>query len=145
MPHKGEQALNNNGSKIYIFYCANNPLAMELAGSYREGTGELKVIALPCSGKIDIRYLTKAFETGADGVVVLTCEEAECQYLEGNLRARKRVESIGALLEEVGMGRGRAAVIQIDGDKKKATAELRQFCTMVEGLSTKAQVSAKAG
>ena len=48
----------------------------------------LKTISLPCSGKVDIPYLLKAFETGADGVAIVTCQKNECRHFEGNLRAR---------------------------------------------------------
>src|SRR5512136_365944 len=96
--------------QIYLFCCVSNFDPAELG----EMGGEFKTIPLPCSGKADILYLTKAFETGADGVAVLMCPEGECRYLEGNLRARKRLEAVDALLNEAGLGRGRAVVIQLD-------------------------------
>ena len=121
--------------KIYLFYCANNLDATELIRSYVRGAGELKTIALPCSGKIDILYLTKAFETGADGIAVLTCLQGECRYLEGNLRARKRVESIDALLDEIGLGKGRTVVIQLgDGKIQQAISELDNFRARLKAL-----------
>jgi coenzyme F420-reducing hydrogenase delta subunit len=48
--------------------------------------------------------ILKAFETGADGLALVTCPKNECHYLEGNLRAPKRVEEANCLLEEAGMG-----------------------------------------
>jgi coenzyme F420-reducing hydrogenase delta subunit len=78
--------------QIYLFCCLSNFDPAELG----EMGGEFRTIPLPCSGKADILYLTKAFETGADGVAVLTCPEGECRYLEGNLRARKRRPDSGA-------------------------------------------------
>ena len=53
----------------------------------------IKTISLPCSGKVDIPYLLKAFETGADGVAIVTCKKNECRHFEGNLRAHKRAEA----------------------------------------------------
>lgn len=50
----------------------------------------IKTISLPCSGKIDIPYLVKAFETGADSAVIVTCKKGECKHLEGNLRGQKK-------------------------------------------------------
>jgi len=75
---------------------------------------EIKAISLPCSGKVDVLYLIKAFETGADGLIVVTCRKGECRYLEGNLRARKRVEAVYTLLEEIGLGRDRIKVIETE-------------------------------
>jgi coenzyme F420-reducing hydrogenase delta subunit len=103
--------------------------------SYREPGVELTAVLLPCSGKIDILYLTKAFETGADGVAVVMCPEGECRYLEGNLRARKRAEAVDALLEEIGLGKGRVAVIQMkDGGAGQAVQELADFLARVKAL-----------
>jgi F420-non-reducing hydrogenase iron-sulfur subunit len=128
--------MKDMNSKIYLFYCNNNLHAAELVRSCGKGADEMKVIALPCSGKIDILYLTKAFETGADGVAVLTCPQGECHYLEGNLRARKRMESIDSLLDEIGLGKGRTIVIQLgDGKIQQAISELDNFRARVKVLA----------
>ena len=120
--------------KIYLFCCLTNFNPDELSGVFDQGT-EITTIPLPCSGKIDILYLTKAFEKGADGVVVVTCKEGECCYLEGNLRARKRVEAVEELLEEIGLGNGRTAVIQVDDSGvKKVNRELSNFRSRIATL-----------
>ena len=75
---------------------------------------ELKVIALPCSGKLNIPYLVKAFETGADGVMVVTCKREECQYVQGSLRAEKRMQAVDDLVDEIGLGRGRTCLVSLD-------------------------------
>ena len=96
---------------------------------------ELKIISLPCSGKIDVLYLIKAFETGADGVVVVTCRKGECRYLEGNLRAQKRAEAVDALLEEIGLSRGRMAVIQLkEGGTNQLIREIEDFRAKIREL-----------
>jgi len=77
---------------------------------------EIKLVSLPCSGKLDILYLTKAFDTGADGAVIMICKEGECRYMEGNMRARKRVHAVEELLQEAGLGKGRTRVIQMDDE-----------------------------
>ncbi|OPY65649.1 MAG: Methyl-viologen-reducing hydrogenase, delta subunit [Syntrophorhabdus sp. PtaU1.Bin002] len=82
--------------------------------SYSRQVNEIKIISLPCSGKLDILYLTKAFDTGADGVAVMMCREDECRYMEGNMRAKKRAQAIDELLQEAGLGKGRIKVIQMD-------------------------------
>jgi len=117
--------------QIYLFCCLSNFDPVELG----EMGGEFKTIPLPCSGKADILYLTKAFETGADGVAVLMCPEGECRYLEGNLRARKRVQAVDALLDEAGLGRGRAVVVQLDdGGTMEAVRALRDFRDRLRAL-----------
>ena len=98
----------------------------------------VKTIGLPCSGKIDIPYLVKAFETGADGAVIVTCKQNECQHLEGNLRAQKRAEAVESLLEEIGMGKGRMAVIMLKKDGQdgveQVLAEIKDFFDRIRNL-----------
>jgi len=64
----------------------------------------IKIIKMPCTGKVDVLYLLKAFEKGADGVFVAGCMEGDCHYLTGNLRARKRVEYTKKILDPTGIG-----------------------------------------
>jgi len=70
----------------------------------------IKIVKLPCTGKIDVLYLLKAFQSGADGVYVAGCMEGDCHYLTGNLRAKKRVEYARKILDEVGVGGERLAM-----------------------------------
>ena len=63
----------------------------------------IKVIKVPCTGRVDVLTLLKAFESGIDGVYVAGCMEGECHFLKGNLRARKRVNYAKTLLEEMGI------------------------------------------
>ena len=51
----------------------------------------IKVVRVPCTGKVDLLHILKAFESGVDGVYVAGCLEGECHFLTGNLRAKKRV------------------------------------------------------
>jgi F420-non-reducing hydrogenase iron-sulfur subunit len=107
---------NRKKTKLSIFYCSNCFEGTELDRIAREEEGvEYTVISLPCSGKADLLYLLKAFETGADGLALVTCPKNECHHLEGNLRAPKRAEEANRLLEEAGMGPGRVTVLQMNG------------------------------
>ena len=83
-------------------YCAY--AAADLAGSMRlQYPSNVRVLRLPCTGKLEVNYLMTAFEHGIDGVIVAGCLEGGCHFLEGNLRARKRVERAKKLLEEIGL------------------------------------------
>lgn len=77
----------------------------------RLGPNGLTALGLPCSGKLTIPYLLKAFEKGADGVVLCACPETECKNLEGNLRASRRTQAVEELVEEIGLGKGRVLMI----------------------------------
>jgi coenzyme F420-reducing hydrogenase delta subunit len=64
---------------------------------------EIKVILMPCTGRVDILHLLKAFEGGADAVFVAGCLEGECHYLKGNIRAKKRVNKLKKDFTMMGM------------------------------------------
>ena len=83
-------------------YCAY--AAADLAGSMRlQYPANVRVLKLPCTGKVEVNYILAAFERGADGVMIAGCLEGGCHYLEGNLRARRRVERAKAILQEIGL------------------------------------------
>ena len=87
-----------------VAYCCNFCAfaAADLAGAIRlQYPANVRIIKLPCSGKIDAIILLKAFEDGADGVFVAGCLEGECHFLEGNLRAKKKIAYVKRLLGEV--------------------------------------------
>ena len=63
----------------------------------------VRVIQLPCSGRVDILHLLKAFEDGADGVYVAGCMEGDCHYLTGNFKARRKVNYVKKVLEPLGI------------------------------------------
>ena len=124
--------------KLYMFCCSTSVDTQELTCRLSGHTeSEIKIISLPCSGKVNILYLLKAFETGADGVAVVTCKEGECSYLEGDLRARKRAEAVDSLIEEIGLGRGRIAVIQMnDGGHEQLIREVQDFLSEIRKITT---------
>jgi len=63
----------------------------------------IKIIRVPCTGKVDVIHLLRAIQKGADGVYCVGCLEGTCHYNEGNLRCRERVEHVRMILEEVGL------------------------------------------
>jgi coenzyme F420-reducing hydrogenase delta subunit len=127
--------LENQIPKIYLFHCATSYDQADLMRSYSRQAKEIKVISMPCSGKLDILYLTKAFDTGADGAAIMICKEGECRYMEGNMRARKRAHAIDELLQEAGLGRGRIKVIQMDvGGITGAIQKLEDFRLQIKTM-----------
>ena len=92
-------------------YCAY--AAADLAGSMRlQYPQNVRVLRLPCTGKIEVNYLLAAFERGVDGVIVAGCLEGGCHFLEGNLRARRRVARAKELLGGDRLGARAAGDVQ---------------------------------
>lgn len=69
-----------------------------------EYPANIKVIRVPCTGKVDVLHLLRAIEKGADGAYVVGCMEGECLYSDGNFRAKNRVFQAQKILDSVGMG-----------------------------------------
>ena len=64
----------------------------------------IKIIRVPCTGKVDTLHLLRPFEKGADGVYVVGCREGDCHYNSGNFRAKARVAQTQKLLDSIGIG-----------------------------------------
>jgi F420-non-reducing hydrogenase iron-sulfur subunit len=105
--------MNHRAVNMTVFYCSHHLEAGRFSalGGGLEGD-TIKAISLPCSGKVDVPYLIKALETGADGVAIVSCPRDECRHFEGNLRAHKRAEAVESLLEEIGLDAGRIDVFE---------------------------------
>jgi len=95
-------------------YCAY--MSADTAGALRaQYPASVKLVKLPCTGKVDARYLLEAFEQGADGVCVVGCPIGNCHHVNGNKRAQARVTYVQDLLDEVGLGRERLAMYFVTG------------------------------
>ena len=64
----------------------------------------IRVVRVPCTGKVDVLYMLHALEKGADGVYLVGCLEGGCHYNNGNLQARRRVEQAQKILDTIGIG-----------------------------------------
>ena len=79
--------------------------------------------------KFDIVYILKAFENGADGVIVAGCLEGGCHFLEGNIRARKRVERAKVILDNIGVGGERLEMFNMSSSEGTRFAEVAREIT----------------
>ena len=109
-------------------YCSY--AAADLAGSMRLSyPANIKVIQVPCTGRVDIIFLLRAVEDGADGIYVAGCLEGECHFLEGNLRARKRVNYVKRVLEEIGIEPARVEMFNLSSAMGPRFAEIAREMT----------------
>jgi F420-non-reducing hydrogenase iron-sulfur subunit len=89
--------------KITLFHCINafnDTTEMFLTV---KDTCKIQTVKMPCSSMVKDVFLLRAFESGADGVVVMVCPEGQCRFLEGNIRAKKRVAWVRNLLDDIGL------------------------------------------
>ena len=106
----------------------------------------VRIVALPCTGKVDVKFLLTALENGADGVMVVGCLEGECHYLTGNLRARKRIERVKKILAEIGLEPERVEIYNLSaGDGPRFAAIVNEFAERTAGLGPLFPNQANAG
>jgi len=87
--------------QIIAFCCANcaSSAAKVAEGMKKTLPDNVKIIQVPCTGRIEILHLLKPFEEGVDGVYVAGCQTDSCQYISGIDKAAKRVAEVKKILE----------------------------------------------
>jgi coenzyme F420-reducing hydrogenase delta subunit len=91
--------------KIVAFVCNWCTYAgADLTGTSRmKYSADVKIVRFPCTGRIDFMLLMKAFDNGADGIIVSGCHPNDCHYSTGNFHARRRWMVFRNLLEFTGI------------------------------------------
>ena len=109
---------------VVAFICENcaRPGLIPTSGSRRRPTtpdfawpfpvGE---VVVPCAGRLQPEHFLKVFEDGADAIGVICCEEGNCHHMEGNRRCSRRLDYVGGLLDQVGLGANRLMVFHLPG------------------------------
>ncbi len=85
---------------------------------------DVKIIQVPCTGRVDIIHLLNAVQDGADGVYVAGCLEGECHYIAGNLKAKRKVDYVKKTLEEIGIEPERVAMYNLSSAQGARFAEI---------------------
>lgn len=117
--------------KIVAFFCNWCTFtAADLAGTSRLSyPPNMKIIRVMCSGMVDPKYIIKAFLGGADGVLIGGCWPGDCHYINGNLKARRRVALITELLAQYGIGEERLWLRWIAASEGTMLQEVAQEMT----------------
>ena len=93
-------------------YCAYG--AADLAGSLRiQYPASVKVVKMPCTGRLDVPLVLDALEHGADGVMIAGCLEGDCHFQQGNLNARRRIDYVKDLLRRIGLEQERVRMFNM--------------------------------
>lgn len=114
--------------EITVFHCINtfaDEAALPLAES---DSYSIRFYKLPCSSMVKDVYLLRAFEAGADAVLVFVCPQGQCRYTEGNIRAAKRVHFVKKLLDEIKLDGRRLNLFHIAaGDSAAAVGIIQKI------------------
>jgi F420-non-reducing hydrogenase iron-sulfur subunit len=115
-----------------IAFCCNycSYAAADLAGSIRMNyPANIKIVLVPCSGRVDPIHLIHALEQGADGVFIAGCLEGDCHFETGNFKAKKRVAYVRRLLDEMGIEPDRVQMFNIAASDAPKFAEVARAVT----------------
>jgi F420-non-reducing hydrogenase iron-sulfur subunit len=98
--------------KVVGFCCERHGMdaAVLSARSGKQLDVSVRIVQVPCTGRVDGIHLLKAFEDGADAVFVLGCLEKNCYYDTGSIEGRKRVVYVKQMLTEVGIEKERLEI-----------------------------------
>lgn len=96
-----------------------------MAGTSRIGyPANIRIIRVPCSGRIDPLLVVKAFQRGVDGVLVSGCHPGDCHYNDGNYYARRRFALLRSLLDYLGISKERLLVGWVSASEGERFAEV---------------------
>jgi coenzyme F420-reducing hydrogenase delta subunit len=104
----------------------------DLAGISRiQYPPNVRIIRVPCTGRINPFYIVKALQEGADGVLVSGCHPGECHYLSGNLVARRKFAALKSFLTYIGVEGNRTIFTWV------SASEGDRFAQVIRGVTAK--------
>jgi heterodisulfide reductase subunit A len=106
--------------------------AADLAGVSRiQYPPNVRILRVPCSGRVDVLHVLKAFQKGADGVIITGCHIGDCHYIDGNLKAKDRVDVMKKSLGAIGIDPKRLEI------GFASSSEGQKFATMMTNFVEK--------
>ncbi len=128
---------NNFEPTIVGFLCTwCSYTGADLAGTSRMKYPEnIAVIRVMCSGRVDPTFVLKAFQKGADGVLIAGCHQGDCHYINGNCKTMGRIPILRRMLEQFGIEKERLRLEWISAaEGEKFASVVRDFTANLKEL-----------
>jgi F420-non-reducing hydrogenase iron-sulfur subunit len=104
----------------------------DLAGTSRlHFAPNVKVIRVPCSTRVEPAFVIKAFQSGADGVLILGCHPGDCHYIEGNYKTMRRLPLLKKMLSQFGIEEDRVRLDWV------SASEGEKYATVINDMTEK--------
>ncbi len=104
----------------------------DLAGTARiKYAPNVRVIRVMCSARVEPTFILKAFQSGADGVLVLGCHPGDCHYQEGNYKTMRRMPLLKKMLSQMGIEEDRVRLDWV------SASEGEKFASVVNDITEK--------
>ena len=123
--------------RIIGFVCRDSALAAaeRAASKERSYSPAVTLVEMPCTGRVDVVHILRAFREGADAVFVAGCLEGNCKYQYGNIEARKRVTLTRAMLQAAGLEPERLEMFNLASNQEWRFVEIvQEMVSRVEKL-----------
>ena len=95
----------------------------EVAPAAAQVPADVKIIRVPCSCRVNPMFILRAFQRGADGVIMCGCHPGDCHYTTGNYYARRRMTLLFSMLDYLGIEKGRTRVEWVSAAEGQKFAE----------------------
>ena len=122
----------------------NRRVLLQLVQLRRRGSGgqqpsghpaDVKIVRVPCSCRVNPLFILRAFERGADGVILCGCHPGDCHYTSGNYYARRRMTMLFSMLDYMGVDKGRTRVEWVSAaEGPKFAATMNDFVKTITEL-----------
>ena len=112
-------------------FCCNwcSYAGADLAGTNRLNyPANVKIIRVPCSCRVNPMFILRAFQRGADGVILCGCHPGDCHYTTGNYYARRRMTLLFSMLDYLGIERERTRVEWVSAAEGARFAHHERLC-----------------
>ncbi len=123
---------------LIVAFCCNwcSYAGADLAGSSRLSyPAEVKIIKVPCSCRVNPIFILKAFQRGADGVILCGCHPGDCHYSEGNYRTRRRMGLLFSMLNYLDIEKERTRIEWVSAaEGAKFSAVMNDFAKTINEL-----------
>ena len=128
----------NEWEPLIVAFCCNwwSYAGADLAGNSRLNyPANIKIIRVPCSCRVNPLFVLRAFQRGADGVIVAGCHPGDCHYTSGNYHARRRMTLLFSMLDYLGVENGRTRVEWVSAaEGNKFAAVMNSFAETIHAL-----------
>ena len=123
---------------LIVAFCCNwcSYAGADLAGNNRLNyPADVKIIRVPCSCRVNPMFVLRAFQRGADGVIICGCHPGDCHYTSGNYYTRRRMAALFSMLDYLGIERERTRVEWVSAaEGAKIAATMNDFAEKVAAL-----------
>jgi F420-non-reducing hydrogenase iron-sulfur subunit len=134
----GKAVTPNTGERTIVAFCCSECAyaAADAAANARASLPPtVRLVLMPCTGRVSPLHLLSALADGADGAMVAGCLEGQCHYREGNFQAIDRVAFVQRLLESVGVEPERVRMFTMSaGDPPRFVAAVREMDRVIGSL-----------